>query len=337
MLFVLYFLLMLTDGRCADDPILETKTIRVGDPVTLTCSRRSAGSITWMRVVSGNSPEVLTETLNKNPHITVTQNPGILELKIRKAKQSDTAVYICMRIYDKYQEVLKVTYLRTEEPVTTVPPSVPVRPEDSVTLKCWTLHESQNESCPADDNVFCFTAESNQCHPSFNYTKEDKGNEYENNSTGVTMKKCFYSYLKNFSSSDAWMYHCAVAPCEEKVMGNKSTKLNTEVNLCNSKDKSSTILYLLCAALAMSGILIAFLVYTIKKLEKKSKWYSNASVALQTQTSTRENQETQQMDEDSLVYSAPVFTRTKVSKTGSRGTKSAEEETIYTNVSDLGL
>ena len=44
-----------------------------------------------------------------------------------------------------------------------------------------------------------------------------------------------------------------------------------------------------------------------------------------------------QTNEDSLVYSAPVFTRTKVSKAGSRGTKSSEEETIYTNVSDLGL
>ena len=116
-----------------------------------------------------------------------------------------------------------------QEPVTTVPPSVPVRPEDSVALKCSILHESQNKSCPADDNVFCFTAESNQCHPSFNYTKEDEGNEYEKISTGVTTKKCFYSLLKNFSSSDAWMYHCVVAPCEENGMGNKS-KLNTEGN-----------------------------------------------------------------------------------------------------------
>ena len=50
------------------------------------------------------------------------------------------------------------------------------------------------------------------------------------------------------------------------------------VNLCISKDKSSTILYLLCAALAMSVILIAFLVYTIKKLEKNSKDYSNGEL-----------------------------------------------------------
>ena len=96
---------------CADEPILETKTIRVGDPVTLTCSRRSAGTIFWMRVVSGNTPEDLTE---KYPHITVTAKPGILELKIIKAKQSDSAVYICLRTYDKYKEVLNVTYLRTE-------------------------------------------------------------------------------------------------------------------------------------------------------------------------------------------------------------------------------
>ncbi|XP_072252440.1 uncharacterized protein [Leuresthes tenuis] len=334
MLFVLYFLLMLTDGRCADEPILETKNIRVGDPVTLTCSRRSAGSFIWMRVVSGNTLEVLTE---KNPHITVKAKPGILELKIIKAKQSDSAVYICMRTYNKYKEVLNVTYLRTEEHVTTVPPSVPVRPEDSVTLKCSILHESQNKSCPTDDNVFCFTAESNQCHPSFNYTEEDEGNEYEKNAMGVTTKKCFYSLLKNLSSSDAWMYHCVVAPCEENGMGNKS-KLNTEaVNLCSSKDKSSTILYLLCAALAMSVILIAFLVYTIKKLDKNSKGYSNAGIALQTQTSTRENQETQQTDEDSLVYSTAVFTRKEVSTTMTRDTQSAEEEIIYTNVSDLRL
>ncbi|KAM9740890.1 uncharacterized protein ACNS7B_012181 isoform 1-T1 [Menidia menidia] len=335
MLIAFYFLLMLTDGWCAIDPILETKTNHVGSQVTLTCPRKSAGTFSWMRVNFGSTPEILGEEQKIYNHITVKPEPGIFELRILQSKLSDTGFYFCIRKYHQKMELLTITYLRTEEPVTTAPPSPLFHQEDSVTLKCSVLHDSQNTSCPADENIFCLTAKYNQCHSSLNYSKEGQGG-YLNNSLSVTAKKCLHSYLKHFSSSDVQTYYCAVATCEERVMENQS-KPNKAVNLCSSKDVFSIVFYLLCAAVAMSVILIGFLAHTIKKLRKKIKEYSTVAVAQQRQTSTRENQGSQQTDEDSLIYSTVAFTRTKMSQTAKRANKSDEEETIFTDVCDPGL
>ncbi|XP_030596001.1 uncharacterized protein LOC115787436 [Archocentrus centrarchus] len=216
---------------------------------------------------------------------------------------------------------------------TTAAPPDPVH-QPTVTLQCSVLQDFQNKTCPADGRVFCLSAESHQSHPGFNYSHMDDGDEHEKNSEELSTKKCFYSYFRN--SSDSQNYYCVVATCVDSFSGNK-TAGHTEVNRSNSK-KDDTILYLLCAALAISLIVIAFLVYSIKKLKKKSYVYSNVdntvAVALQTNVISSGDQENVQTDEN-MVYSAPTFK--KASKSGTRETKPAEEESIYTDVKTLGL
>ncbi|XP_078116310.1 uncharacterized protein LOC144524139 [Sander vitreus] len=155
------------------------------------------------------------------------------------------------------------------------------------------------------------------------------------NPEGLSTKKCIYSFFKNVSSSDGGTYYCAGATCGEIFSGNGS-KLETEVNMQDSL-KDHTVLCLLGAALAISLIVIAFLIYSIKKLKKKSCGCCNTDVALQTNAATASgHQQSQQTDED-LVYSAPMFTSRKASKGGTRDAKTEEEESIYSDVRALGL
>ncbi|KAA8588681.1 hypothetical protein FQN60_010026 [Etheostoma spectabile] len=101
--------------------------------------------------------------------------------------------------------------------------------------------------------------------------------------------------------------------------------------------KDHTVLCLLGAALATSLIVIAFLIYSIKKLKKQSCGCCNTAVALQTNGATASgHQQSQQTDED-LVYSAAIFTIRKASKGGTRDAKTEEKESIYSEVRAQGL
>ncbi|XP_050928471.1 uncharacterized protein LOC108895097 isoform X3 [Lates calcarifer] len=296
MLVIFCLVLMLRMGRCTGKQI-ETKTVRVGDDVHLTCPRIGSGTLFWIRLVSGNLPKILGKTYSyePDPRITATEGHGTFDLHIGKAKLSDAAVYYCVKTQQGELIFLEGTDLRVEgpQPVTTaIPTSDPVHTEDSVTLQCSVLSDSENKT------------------------------HLEEN------------FLKNISCSDAGTYHCAVAKCGERFSDKRSNLTTEAVNVDQVQDK--TVLCLLCAALAISLIVIAFLIYLIKKL-KKNSYRCYTAVALQTNATASGNQERQQTDEDSLVYSAPTFTSRKASKTVTRDTKTTEEESIYTDVRTLGL
>ncbi|XP_027141806.1 uncharacterized protein LOC109138840 isoform X3 [Larimichthys crocea] len=297
MLIILYFMLMLSVGRCADDQIFETMTVGVGEYVTLKCPCKSFQSLFWIRLIPGNLPEVLGKALNSmgvDSHIRTTDESGAFFLRIKKTKLSDTGVYFCVQMQN-ILTFLKGADLKVEERnIAAVSPS-----EESVTVQISVLSDSENKTCPGDQTVCCFRAES---HPSFN------------------------------DIQDAGTYCCAVATRKEIFCGDKS-KPNTEaVNVWDSQ-KNITILSLLCAALAISLIVIAFLMYSVMKLKKKSCGCCNAAVSLQANAVTvSADHQSQQTDEASLVYSAPNFTKRKVGKAGTRDAKTDDEETIYTNV-----
>ncbi|XP_037636169.1 signal-regulatory protein beta-2-like isoform X2 [Sebastes umbrosus] len=337
-MILFYFLLMLRVVRCSEVQIVQKETVGVGDNVMLTCTRRFSGSLFWIRIVSGDFPKILGKTygFESDPRITATEEPGTFVLHIKYARLSDTAVYYCVKTYQQHITFLKGTDLRVEEPdpdITAAPPSDPVRPGASVTPQCSVLSDSENKTCPGEHSVCCFRAGSHQYRPSCNYTQGNGVGEHEKNSEGLSTKKCVYSFFKNVSSSDAGTYYCAVATCEEIFNGN-SSKLEAEVW---DSQKHNTILVLLCAALAISLIVIAFLIYSIKKLKKKSCNVYNAAVVQINAATASGLQQSQQTDEDSLVYSAPTFTGRKTSKGGIKGAKAEEEESIYTDVRTLGL
>ncbi|XP_026213014.1 uncharacterized protein LOC113160153 isoform X1 [Anabas testudineus] len=337
MWILFYFLLMLRVARCTVEQLYEKKTILVGDDVNLTCARRAMGSLFWIRLVSGNFPEIVAKTYTLetvDPRITGTKETGTFVLRITRVKLSDAAVYICLQTHQQSLSFLKETDLRVEalEPdITPAPPRDPVCSGDSVINQC-SIPESENITCQEESPVCCFRADSNQSHPSFNCTKGNRFSEYEKNPEGYSAKKCVFSLFRNISCSDSVTYYCSVATCVETISG--KSELNNEAVTIKKTEQNNTIPLLLSAALAISLLVIAFLIYLIQKLKNKSCGCCNATVVLQTSSGNQQNQQT---DEDSLVYSAPLFTSRKASQAERRDAKTSEEESIYTDVRTLDL
>ncbi|XP_074505731.1 signal-regulatory protein beta-2-like [Sebastes fasciatus] len=242
MKIIFFILLVLKIGRCTDNRIFETKTIGVGQNVTLTCTRQRVGQSTylfWIRVVSGTFPEILGSTVTfdnkvveETHRITATQEPGAFVLHITKTQFSDTAVYYCIKVRQTHMIFSKGIFLRikgSEPDITVVTqdfPSDPVRPGDSVTLQCSVLSDSESK-CPGEHNVFWFRAGSHESHPSLIYAQRNNRDGCEKSLEARSPQKCVYSFSKNVSSSDAGTYYCAVATCGEILFGN-GTKLTIE-------------------------------------------------------------------------------------------------------------
>ncbi|GAA6236228.1 uncharacterized protein LOC108894468 [Lates japonicus] len=93
---------------------------------------------------------------------------------------------------------------------------------------------------------------------------------------------------------------------------------------------ANTVIFLLCTVLAISLIVIAFLIYAIKKNKCDC---CNAAVALHKNSV---GQKSQQRHEDMLVYSAVVFT---MMKNGGpiKDAKAAKRERIYAAVKAFGV
>ncbi|XP_068588175.1 uncharacterized protein [Cebidichthys violaceus] len=337
MMIIFYLLLILRVGRCTDDLIFETKS--VGQDVTLSCARTKSvvqSSLFWIRLVSGNLPEFFKGTytfdqdgVNTTPRITTKQGPGTFLLHIHQAKQSDTGVYYCFRVNRLDVILLNGTFLRIGGPepdITAViqeRSSDPVRPGDSVSLQCSVLSDSEKKTCPEEQSVYWFRAGSDGSHPSVIYAQRNNSAGCEKSPEAHSPQKCVYSFSKNVGSSDSGTYYCAVATCGEILFGN-GTKLEVEaLNIW-----ANTVLILLFAALAISLIVIAFLIYTIKM---KTCNQSNAAVAA---TVSGEHQG-QQRNKDMLAYSAPTFTKRKTGRAERKNVKTAEGETAYTGVRNL--
>ncbi|XP_028445748.1 uncharacterized protein LOC114563138 isoform X1 [Perca flavescens] len=349
-MLILFCVAFFTLGRCTDDQSFVTKTVCVGEDVTLICSRQSglSGYLFWIRVVAGNFPEMLGATytfdnayVNKTPRITAKQEPGTFVLHITKTELSDTAFYYCEQVVELQTTFLNKTSLKVKAPepdITAVIqdlPSDPVRPGDSVTLLCSVLLDSENKTCPGEHSVFWFRAGSSEFHPSLIYTHKNRGDECEKSPEAYSPQKCVYNFSKIVSSSDAGTYYCAVATCVEILLGN-GTKLDIEAANMSSADcqRANIIMFLLCAALATSLTVVALLVYTIKK--KKLNCCNAAAVVLQTNATSTGDQQSQLTDEDSLVYSVPNFTRGQAVRSVRRDATTVEGESIYTDVRVLG-
>ncbi|XP_029297347.1 uncharacterized protein LOC115014539 isoform X2 [Cottoperca gobio] len=314
----------------------------------LTCSRQAAisGTLFWIRVVAGNFPEVLGASytfdnarVNMTPRITTKQEPGTFVLRITKTQLSDTAFYCCEQVVELQTIFLNKTFLRVKGlDITAIIqdlPSDPVRPGDSVTLQCSVLSDSENKTCAGQHSVFWFRSGSDESHPKVIYAHGNSGDGCEKSPEAHAPQKCIYDFFKNVSSSDAGTYYCAVATYGDICFGNE-TKLDHEASIMLLDDcqRANITLCLLCAALAISSIVIALLIYTIKR---KSSSCFNAAAPLKTNAAkTTDDQQSQQTDEDSLVYSVADFTRGRAGRSIKRGANSVMEESIYTEVRVLG-
>ncbi|XP_019219796.1 uncharacterized protein LOC106098093 isoform X2 [Oreochromis niloticus] len=288
MLIIFYILLLINTGRCSDHQIFDTKNVDVGQNVTLICSRDHRWHFTnlfWIRLAAQKFPEILGSTISHNSptiekthHITTKQEPGTFVLHINRAQLTDTAVYYCIKERQRKMTFLKGTFLRIKGPdpgitgVTQDSLSNPVHPGDPVTLQCSVLSNSENRTCTEDHSVYWYRAKPDESHPSLIYSQGNNGYYCERSPEAPSQQKCVYSFSRNVSSSDTGTYYCAVATCGEILFGN-GTKLDIEVPVVHhwNLQKANTVLFLLCVALSISLIVIAFLIYTMKEKHKTSE------------------------------------------------------------------
>uniref|UniRef100_A0A668W0C4 Ig-like domain-containing protein n=2 Tax=Oreochromis aureus TaxID=47969 RepID=A0A668W0C4_OREAU len=337
MLIILYILLSVRVGICTDDLFFETKSLVVGDYVTLKCPCRTAEykeTMYWIRIVSGSSAEFLGGTftfdyngVNNTPHITAKQEPGTFILEISKVNLSDIGLYYCIKVRQLAMTFLKGTFLTIEElepditDIFQMPPSDHVYQGDPVALQCSLLINTEKKTCSGNHSVYWFRAGTDESQPSLIYAHGNTGDECNKSAEDPSQYKCDYSFSKNVSTADAGSYYCAVATCGQIIFGN-GTKLNIKGPSTWDLQKANTVLFLLSAALATSLIVIAYL---IKKLS-----VCCPDTDLGTTSGNHENQE---RGENSMVYSAATFTIKKSGKLVRRNEKTEEEATVYSDIS----
>ncbi|CAJ1058997.1 uncharacterized protein LOC121516497 [Xyrichtys novacula] len=339
LLIVFLSLLMLRLSRCTGDERYETKTVRVGDDVTLTCPRktsRSTAQLFWFRLVSGDLPEFFRgmydfdyEVVNKTPHFTTKQEPGTFVLIINKTQLRDTGLYFCIRQEQFNITILKGIFLRIKGPgpdITAIAQDISPDPEDSETLQCSVLRDKSSKTCPDKPRVFWFRSGSDESRPSVIYTHGNKSDGCEESPETPSLQRCVYSFSETVSSSDDGTVYCAVVACGEILCGN-GTKLTSEGNNMQHS-KTNIALYLLSAALVLCLIVIVFLVYKVRTIS------CNAAVDPCGNAATSStDQQSLQRDESSLVYAAPAFSKKrKTDKGPRRNVKPAEDQIIYSGV-----
>ncbi|XP_044219163.1 signal-regulatory protein beta-2-like [Thunnus albacares] len=321
------------------DTLIPVITVQLGEPANLTCAIShedfSFKNLYWYKQSAGDTLKLIVKVFKSTkpeygPHfshsrVEVHKDKNFKSLTILKTTREDEGMYHCA-VMEWTNVEWSGTYLlvkgnteRTSNYTVVQWPTVsdPVRPGDSVTLQCSVLPEYENKTCPGVHSVYWFRAGSDASHPDLIYTDGSSRDECRKK-TGIhsSPKSCVYRFSKNISSSDAGTYYCAVATCGEILFGN-GTKLIIEVVSWWDLQKANTLIFLLCAALAISLV-----------VKKKSCDCCNAAAALQTHAETTSGG--QQIYEDYLVYSA--LTKKTTGKARKRNAKTREENCVYTNI-----
>uniref|UniRef100_A0A3B3VAT4 Ig-like domain-containing protein n=1 Tax=Poecilia latipinna TaxID=48699 RepID=A0A3B3VAT4_9TELE len=221
-----------------DDMVMVT--VQLGDPVTLSCAfsekfqstawlhwyKQSAGDTLKFIVLQQKSIKPNFERNVSTSRIAATYDNKVSNLTIRKTVLQDEGMYHCAHM-DWTVSTWTGTYLSVKAnsrrtlsyTVLQNPVSDPARPTDSETLQCSVISESESKACSGEPSVFWFRSGSEQSYPQIIHST-DKGLRDCENTTSNTLKKCSYSFYKNFSSSDTGTFYCAVATCGEILFGN---------------------------------------------------------------------------------------------------------------------
>ncbi|XP_014913351.1 uncharacterized protein LOC106963128 [Poecilia latipinna] len=229
-------LFLLHQGHC----LVPVVTVQLGDPVTLSCAfsekfqstawlhwyKQSAGDTLKFIVLQQKSIKPNFERNVSTSRIAATYDNKVSNLTIRKTVLQDEGMYHCAHM-DWTVSTWTGTYLSVKAnsrrtlsyTVLQNPVSDPARPTDSETLQCSVISESESKACSGEPSVFWFRSGSEQSYPQIIHST-DKGLRDCENTTSNTLKKCSYSFYKNFSSSDTGTFYCAVATCGEILFGN---------------------------------------------------------------------------------------------------------------------
>ncbi|XP_045887124.1 uncharacterized protein LOC123958012 [Micropterus dolomieu] len=329
--------------------LVPVTTVQLGESATFTCvlPKEELNSVIlhWYKQRAGDTLKLIMTLLKSakpeyapefesESRFKVNTDKNISNLTILRTIQEDEGMYHCaitdwtvpewsgtyLLVRGNTQRTINYTVIKGQ----TV--SNPDRPGDSMTLQCSVLSDYDHKTCPGDHSVYWFRAGSDKSHPDIIYTDENGHDECDKRS--YSQKSCIYHFSKNVSSSDDGTYYCAVATCGKILFGD-GTKLDIQGPSIWSK-MTNSISFLLCAVLAISLIVIAFLIYAIKTSKSDC---SNAAVVLQQNSGY---QKTQQRNKDTWIYSAVVFAMMKADG-AIKDAKTAEKERIYAAVKAFGL
>ncbi|XP_035525234.1 uncharacterized protein LOC118333614 isoform X2 [Morone saxatilis] len=349
--------------------LISVTTVQLGESVTFTCLypdlEYSNTRIKWYKQTFGDTLAIITTLMKATASPTFEQGfsssrfnanhtEAMSTLTILKTIEEDEGLYHCGITTwrkDRWTATyltLKGNNLRTTDYTVVQQSTVsdPVRPGDSVTLRCSVLSDSDNKTCPGEHTVHWFGVRSDKSHASIIYTDGNSLDEWDRKpKTSSSPKSCVYHFSKNVSSSDAdaGTYYCAVATYGGIIFGS-GTKVDIEAPNISPPtfgtsewsvdvlQKDSIILFVLCAVLAISVIVIAFLIYTIKKNKCDDCNYKDAVVSLQENVAKRNLKR-----DDAWIYSTVIFTMVKTGTDGTRDSKAVDRERIYTAVKAFGL
>ncbi|XP_034546295.1 uncharacterized protein LOC117817652 [Notolabrus celidotus] len=273
------------------------------------CKREGSGSLFWIRIHSGKFPEYLGKSYSLpslDTHIKTSEHTGAFVLHITKAKLGDTGLYFCMKTTQQNLTFLKGTNLtvKAAEPVTTaVSTPEPVHPG-----------ESEGKTCPEEHSVCCYRAGSHSGGSNFTLGISVDRDVFS------TMK-CNCSFFNNTSCHDDGAYFCAVDTCEKIKPGNRSKPDNKEQTA--SPELIGLMIAILC--LVISVIVNIFSCFQ-KQMAECEPLKAAADLHIYSG-----RQIVQQTDEDTLVYSAVVFTMRKAAS------GAVKEERISSALKAFGL
>ncbi|XP_053735545.1 uncharacterized protein LOC128767482 [Synchiropus splendidus] len=293
MLMVVTVLLLLHRARSEKNMMSEKQTVRPGDDVTLTCERESVLNLYWIRLGLDHSLVIFAKHgfSAEYPHIKLERDRNF-SLILSEVKNEDSAVFICVEVYQRRWALLK----RVELMVADV--SKPVHPGASSPPPRPTL----------EDLTSCFPPGKFPSGPASVYTEGNHEYECGDEREGQSSSTCVYSFFMNTSLSEGGLR--SVTSC-----GDRSEAGAAEAS--SSFPNCRIMAGVLGAALAVSLMVTIFLLHSIKKLKN--------AAALQA-----DGVEHQQ--EDSVTYSTAVQFRHQPREKRGRNLSPPEQQCIYTSV-----
>ncbi|XP_033992319.1 uncharacterized protein LOC117487768 isoform X1 [Trematomus bernacchii] len=279
-----------TDRKISSSVRQEKRFIsaNAGENVTLPCYIEDGDKdwFYWYKQTLGQKPKLISTAYTYNPRptfyhefknnsrFTLDHGKSRNHLTILNLHILDSATYYCAfapRIILNFEEG---TTISVKASGLSTPPSVHqsaseiIQSRDSVTLNC-TVHTG---SCDGEHSVYWF--KNSEDSPGLLYTRGGSNDQCERKPNTQT-HTCEYNLpMENLNISHAGTYYCAVASCGHILFGN-GTKLELE-------DEVDSLVYFLSGALAFNSILVvllAFLVYTMKKRNNCQSMESEARLS----------------------------------------------------------